>query len=179
MKIEMGTSIDLSLVSECDEAAREYNKMLPRNRHFDSAEPMTQSPVIGIPTKYASAKIVIKSSRSTSRATTIMSNEESQRKSPVFIILASLLLLGLAGFFGWKMGWIKWIQQFIDQNRSLLSKGSKNRQTLERRTLSTSFDETISDTQSLQSPLNESDSPRRIKVRSQHVQLGPLDEDEI
>lgn len=107
--------------------------------------------------------------------------EESKEKPWMFIVLIGLALLGLLGFVGWKFGAATWIQQLTrGQQFRPSTSSSTNRGTIARSTLSTNFDENIFHPQSVEPPPPDiPDTLQRIKVRSQQVRIGPLDEDEI
>ena len=180
--IEEYRRISPFLENECKDAANEYGRLKPRNRSFSIEEPVTPVPMVAIPSQPVANPIVVEPSRlkSTTTTTTAVKPKEESMETPwMFIVLAGLTLLGLAAFVGWKFGLVTWIQQLTRGNQFRPSSSSANRYTVERSTLSTNFDENLFLPQSVEPPPDDPHTPRRINMRSQHVKLGPLDEDEI
>jgi hypothetical protein len=117
------------------------------------------------------------SSRST---TSLTSQTQSRRWLWILIALSFFLLLGFIGYFGFKQILLTFYRSSLNNNQFHSSSRKDSYATIKSNKTAPHPETKQIDTPI--TPSNQYDnspvSPTRIKIRSQHLRLGPLDEDD-
>jgi hypothetical protein len=109
------------------------------------------------------------------------SGSQSRRWLWILIVFISFLLVGFIGYFGLKQILLSLHRHSSDRDNSRLSNRHDSHATIVSNM--TTLDPSTKQINTSIDPHNQydnsPDSPSRVKVRSQHLRLGPLDENDV
>ena len=163
---------------ECASAANNYDYLKPRHREFIIADPVTKDPQTHKPSKPLTKVTKLPLVTSTGSVTTTMS---SRKWSPALVTLALLSFAGGLGYFAWTQGLASVFQQWFTHHPYRPSTSTIGDATMEPTMALISADANALDGSADPQDLTDdvANSPSQVKIRSQHVRLGPFDENEL
>ena len=171
---------------ECALAASNYDFLKPRNRQFIIVEPISQkqSAIKSSTLLTSSASILVKTTTTVPlRKTTTSLPSGSQSRSWLWIFgsFIALLLVSSIGYFGFKQILLTFYQRSLTGDKLHSLSRTSSDTTIESNMIVEDPDtKRISSSSVLEDHYdNASASPQRVKIRGQHVRLGPFNEDDL
>lgn len=166
---------------ECTHAINNNSFLRPHDRHFIIAEPITIQSTTVSTTKSKSKVAKTMTALQQSTSVIILSPKSKSRKWLwILAVLIGFTLAGFLSYFGFKQKLMKFMRLSLDSDRTLLSSRSDSSTTL-----ASDMPPIYPNTKQISSPNsqpssydNSPRSPKRTKIRSQHIRLGALEEDD-
>ncbi|CAF5205570.1 unnamed protein product, partial [Rotaria magnacalcarata] len=167
---------------ECTHARSNHSFLKPPNRHFVIAEPITR--IQSTITSTTLSKSIASKTKSTLPRSISKASHSLESKSRRWLWVSATLMFSLfivfIGYVGFKKKLITFMRHSLDSDGFRLSSRSDSSTTITSDVVPIyPSSKQINASPDHHSPYDDSSgSPKRVKIRAQHIRLGALDEED-